>query len=217
MARKTAGLLVTQAGCRFLDGGSVAQQFQGIVLALIRQPDLGVHARLLEEIPMQCAHGNVAQFRQCRGRPLCLPRKFGPVLDMLQFGIHKWYICNWFIQSAVYKRSFCAETPCQLARPFLQPRRGVRVQRRSPPGFGPQSWTKLDLSEDNDPYQKGIRDPLGLLSKKLKDTESTNVMYLWAVITNQAGFAFRVVRISVANRFETAGEASFYTSSVQAG
>ena len=105
-ARKTAGLLVTQGGCRFLDGKTVAQEFQGVVLALLRQPDLGVHAHLLEEISVQCARGNVAQFRQCRGRPLSLPRKFGPVLDMLQFGIHKRFNCNWFVSNGCSKNRF---------------------------------------------------------------------------------------------------------------
>ena len=87
-ACKTAGLLVTQTGCRFLDGGTVAQQFQGAVMALDRQPALGVFSKSLEKIPVQGAHGYAAQFRQRRNRPLGLPRKRGPVLDMLQLGIH---------------------------------------------------------------------------------------------------------------------------------
>ena len=62
------GLLpVTQAGGGFLDGGTVTQQFKGVVLALLGQPGLGVFAHLLDEVPMQCAHGDAALLCQCRG------------------------------------------------------------------------------------------------------------------------------------------------------
>ena len=57
-------LLVTKAGGGFLDRGTVTQQFKGVVLALLRQPGLGVFAHVLEKMPVQCSNRNATFLRQ---------------------------------------------------------------------------------------------------------------------------------------------------------
>lgn len=69
---KVARLLVTQIGRRLFDGGTIAEQFLGVVLALLGQPGPGVLAHLLDPVPVQGPHGNATHFRQRRGGPLGL-------------------------------------------------------------------------------------------------------------------------------------------------
>ena len=60
VAGEVALLLVTQAGCRFLDGGAIAQQLMGVALALFLQPVPGIFAHVPEKVSVQGAHRDTA-------------------------------------------------------------------------------------------------------------------------------------------------------------
>jgi len=74
LAGEVGGLLVTQTGRRFLDGGTSAQEFYGLMLSLVGQPDLGFFAHLLEEVAAQGVPGDAAPVRQRGGGPVGLSR-----------------------------------------------------------------------------------------------------------------------------------------------
>ena len=82
------GVLVAKQGCGLLYGGAVAQEFHCLLLAVFSQPCFGSLARRFKKMPLQCAHGNFATFRQFCHRPIGLPGEGQPVLDVVQTGVH---------------------------------------------------------------------------------------------------------------------------------
>ena len=79
------GLLVAQTRRRFFYRRAIAEQFLGVVLALLDQPGLGVLAHVLDPVPVQGPHRDATNLRQSRGGPLGLAGKFRPVLNVLEF------------------------------------------------------------------------------------------------------------------------------------
>lgn len=72
MAGEIGLLLVIQTGGNFFDGGTSAQQGEGVQLPLFCQPDLGTFGQVLEKVPVQRARGYPAELGQFGGRPVGL-------------------------------------------------------------------------------------------------------------------------------------------------
>ncbi len=87
-AGEVGRLPIAQAGGGFLDGGAVAQQLNGLMLAQFRQPDAGGLAGVLVQVPPQVVLGDAAEGGQRRDGPIGLARQFWPVVDAFQFGSH---------------------------------------------------------------------------------------------------------------------------------
>jgi hypothetical protein len=81
-------MFVIQQRRRFLNAVTILNQFIRPLLPQFRKPGFGMFAHFLQEMPLLRPQGDAAVLRQ-RGRtPLCRLRPFGPVLDVVQTGVH---------------------------------------------------------------------------------------------------------------------------------
>lgn len=76
-------MLVAQTVGGFLNGGAVAQQFNGLVLSQLRQPAAGGLAGVLVQMSLQGVPGDAAVAGQRRDGPMGLACQFRPVVDVL--------------------------------------------------------------------------------------------------------------------------------------
>jgi hypothetical protein len=87
-AREVGLLFVTQTVGGFLDGRTIPQQPDGLMLPLLGQPRPRRFSHVLEKMQAQSVLGDAAQPGQDGSRPIGLPAKFSPVLDVFESCIH---------------------------------------------------------------------------------------------------------------------------------
>lgn len=81
LAREVRLLVIAQTRGGFLDGRSVAQEFDGLNLSFFSQPNFGWLPHVFDEVLAQSFTGHAAEFGQRTDGPIGLPGKFSPVLN----------------------------------------------------------------------------------------------------------------------------------------
>lgn len=79
---------VAQLGRYFLTIATRLQQFNRQALPFFGHPGSWAFAEFLQEMCFQRAHGDAAFLCQCRDGPVGLRGEFGPVFNVVWFGVH---------------------------------------------------------------------------------------------------------------------------------